>query len=164
MSCMGAFPISVLMERRTGVHRWVDEVWCVQSVVAGHAEQLPSQDLQFLPPPLPNHASEQQRYLVSGLMLELHPDENDGYFENWAAPEPKVFVLWRMQEARAIPVLASVSYAEGARMLDSGEAVDGVAMPPAIHAWLGDYLLMHYRGREAGHRHGRRTGSAEPES
>lgn len=42
-------------------------------------------------------------------------DENEGYDENWAAPEPKVFVLWRLEEenARPKPVLASVGHAEG---------------------------------------------------
>ena len=87
---------------------------------------------------------------MSGLELQLFPDENEGYFENWIAPEPKVFVMWRMQDGRAMPMRASVSYAEGTRMFDSGESADGVAMPAEIHGWLADYLREHYQPREPG--------------
>jgi hypothetical protein len=94
-------------------------------------------------------------YLVSGLRLELYTDENEGYFENCIAPEPKVFVMWRMQHERAMPVLASVSYAEGTRMFDSGDPADGVPMPGEIHAWLAQYLRDHYQPRERrGREHG----------
>jgi hypothetical protein len=58
-------------------------------------------------------------------MLELQSDELDGYFENWVAPAPKVFVSWHLRagpgDERAVPVQVSVSYAEGARMLDGGD-------------------------------------------
>lgn len=82
----------------------------------------------------------------------MFPDENDGYFENWIAPHPKVFLMWRLQQDEPVPVLASVSYAEGTRMLDSGESACGVAMPPDIHAWLGDYLRAHYEPPPHGRR------------
>ena len=56
---------------------------------------------------------------------------------------------------QAVPVAASVSYGEGARMLDSGESADGVPMSPEIHCWLGDYLRLYYqpRSQAKGHRH-----------
>jgi len=68
-----------------------------------------------------------------------------------------VFVLWRMEEGKAIPVRASVSYVEGTRMFDSGEQADGVDMPAEIYSWVAGYLREHYqprvktrRGREHG--------------
>jgi hypothetical protein len=134
---MAELPIAVLMQRRTIVHRWADEAWAAVAVV-------PAPDGLAAITPI-QQTARSTCYLVSGLQLELYPDENEGYFENWVAPEPKVFVLWRMQDGRAMPVLASVSYAEGTRMLDSGEAADGVPMPAEIHAWLGDYLRTHYQ-------------------
>jgi hypothetical protein len=90
---------------------------------------------------------------VPGLELQLHRDEHDGYYENCIAPEAKVFVMWRMEEGRAMPIKASVSYAEGTRMFDSGEHADGVAMPAEIQAWLAAYLAANYdppvrRGRK----------------
>jgi hypothetical protein len=107
-----------------------------------------------------NHSAAGESYLVSGLELQLYPDENEGYFENWIAPESKVFIMWRMQDGRAMPLQASVSYAEGTRMFDSGESADGVAMPGEIHNWLAAYLREHYQPREpGGERHGKRARS-----
>lgn len=138
-------PISIFMQRQAVNHPWADMSWFAVGA-------LP--DPGNFPPVLVLHETPTlEQYLVSGLQLELHPDENDGYFENWVAPEPKVFVMWRMIEHRAMPVVASVSYGEGARMLDSGEAADGVPMAADIYAWLGQYLQTHYhpeprRGRD----------------
>jgi len=81
---------------------------------------------------------------MSTMSLQLYPDENDGYFENWVAPEPKVFLLWRIEHDSPVLVGASASYGEGTRMLDSGDQADGIAMPADIHAWLGVYLRRHY--------------------
>lgn len=140
-------PIAVIMQRRSVRHLWADVAWSAVGIVEDRGELPPLQHL--------GGNEEREHYLVSGLRLELHKDENDGYFENWAAPAPKVFVMWQMRDERAMPVVASVSYSEGARMLDSGEGADGVAMPTEIHAWMRDYLQAHYtprvkRGREHG--------------
>ena len=144
---MAEMPIAVVMQRRPASHPWAEDSWSAVAVVPDTGSLAPVTPLAGEPG--------REAYLVSGLRLELYPDEDDGYFENWAAPEPKVFVLWRMQEQRAMPVTASVSYGEGTRMLDSGEPVDGVAMPVEIHAWLAHYLQAHYRPRE---RHGKAHG------
>ena len=135
-------PIAVIMQRRVIEHRWADEVWAAVAVMA---------DRRALPRVQPlNESAAGESYLVSGLELQLFPDENEGYFENWIAPEPKVFIMWRMVDGRAMPLRASVSYAEGTRMFDSGEAADGVAMPAEIHGWLAHYLREHYQPREPG--------------
>ncbi len=138
---LARLPIAVLMQRRTIVHRWADAAWSVAAVVANLDGIACERILR--------HDEAGQLLLVPGLTLELHRDENDGYFENWMAPQPKVFVMWRLQQERALPMLASVSYGEGTRMLDCGEAADGVAMPADIHCWLGDYLQAHYRPGQA---------------
>ncbi|MCC2957683.1 DUF3305 domain-containing protein [Massilia sp. IC2-477] len=146
---MGSMPIAVIMQRRTVQHRWADEAWEAVGVVPDRGE-LPR--LQVL-----SSSPERDYYLVSGLELELYTDENDGYYENCIAPESKVFVLWRMEEGKAIPVRASVSYVEGTRMFDSGEQADGVAMPAEIYAWVAGYLREHYQPK-AGRRRGREHG------
>jgi hypothetical protein len=140
-------PIAVLMQRRTLQHRWADEAWEAVGVVPDRGK-LPKVEVLSQSP-------ERDYYLVSGLELELYPDENEGYYENCMAPESKVFVLWRMEEGRAMPVRASVSYVEGTRMFDSGESADGVTMPAEIYTWLASYLREHYqpkprRGRQHG--------------
>lgn len=141
MSFSGAFPVTVLMRRRPVQSRWLDYAWCAEAVLPGSV--VPAGD-------------DEARHAVQGLQLELHDDEAEGYLENWAAPAPKVFVSWRMVGARAVPVQVSVSYAEGTRMFDSGDPADGVSMPPAVHAWLGQWLQLNYRAPERkGHaRHG----------
>ena len=144
---MGSMPIAVLMQRRTLQHRWADEAWEAVGVVPDRGDLPPVQVLSQSP--------ERDYYLVSGLELELYPDENEGYYENCVAPESKVFVLWRMENGRAMPVRASVSYVEGTRMFDSGENADGVTMSAEIYAWLAGYLRAHYqpkprRGRQHG--------------
>lgn len=132
--------IAAVMQRRKLNNRWIDHAWSVAAVVPNRGNLPAIQQL--------THSENEESYLVPGLTLELYPDENDGYFENWIAPAPKVFVLWRMQGERAMPAAASVSYAEGTRMLDSGENADGVTMPIEVHAWLGSYLKAHYRPRK----------------
>ena len=144
---MANMPIAVLMQRRSLQHRWADEAWAAVGVVPDRGN-LPA--LHVL-----SESPEVDYYLVSGLELELYTDDNDGYYENAEAPQSKVFVLWRMEQGRAMPVRATVSYLEGTRMFDSGEDADGVPMPAEIHAWLSAYLREHYqprvrRGREHG--------------
>ena len=146
-------PIAVIMQRRVIVHRWADEVWAAVAVMADRGDLLPVQPL--------NQSAAGESYLVSGLELQLYTDENEGYFENWIAAEPKVFIMWRMQGGRAMPLQASVSYAEGTRMFDSGDPADGVAMPAEIQSWLARYLRAHYQPREPGgeRRYGKRARS-----
>lgn len=135
---MASMPVAVIMQRRIVEHRWASSVsWSVAGVVACPPELSGVQALQW--------SDNQESFLHPGLQLELHRDEDDGYFENWAAPQPRIFVMWQMKEERAVPVSVSVSYGEGTRMLDSGDCADGVAMPPDIHAWLTAYLQAHYQ-------------------
>jgi hypothetical protein len=144
---MASLPIAVMMQRRTLQHRWADEAWSAVGVVPDRGDLPPVQVLSQTP--------ERDYYLVSGLELELHPDENEGYNENFVGPEPKVFVKWRMLEGRAMPVLASVSYVEGTRMFDSGEDADGVPMPAEVYGWLAAYLREHYKPKpRRGRQHG----------
>jgi Protein of unknown function (DUF3305) len=144
---MASMPIAVLMQRRAPAHRWAGDAWSAVGVVPNRGD-LPR--LHVL-----GESPERDYYLVSGLELELHTDDNDGYYENCMAPEAKVFVLWRMEEGRAMPVRATVSYLEGTRMFDSGEAADGVPMPAEIHAWLSTYLRDNYQPRQRrGREHG----------
>jgi len=42
--------------------------------------------------------------------------------------EPRVFVMWRMEQERAVPQFVTVSYDEASRWMDGGEQVDSVAM------------------------------------
>lgn len=145
---MGSMQVAVIMQRRQTTHRWGEmDAWSAVGIVQDRGTLEPLRVLSESP--------ERDYYLVSGLELELYTDENDGYYENCIAPESKVFVLWRMEDGRAMPVRASVSYVEGTRMFDSGESADGVTMPAEIYAWVASYLREHYTPRaRKGHKHG----------
>ncbi len=135
---MDKFPIAVVMERRRLESRWVDEAWQAVGVVP--AFEPPGEVLRRLV-----SEADCEQYLVGGFALELYRDEADNYFLNLSSPVPKVFVMWRHEEGMARPVTVTVSYGEAARLLDSGEQVDGVAMPREIADWVGDFVNTHYK-------------------
>lgn len=136
---LAQWPLSVVMQRRLVGARWKQVQWTALAVLPVGGDT--AETLNALA------REDTLMVLTPCLVLELHRDELDGYFENWVAPAPKVFVSWRMQTAaegeRAVPVQLSVSYAEGARMLDGGDGADGVDMPSGVHGWLGACLAQH---------------------
>jgi Protein of unknown function (DUF3305) len=153
MRPLQTLPIAVIMQRRAAQHRWAEESWSAIAVMSDSGKLPREQALSA--------DAERQSWLFTGLSLELFEDDNESYHENWAAPSPKVFIAWRMEDGRAVPKRASVSYVDGTRMFDSGESADGVMMPPDIQAWLGAYLREHYTPPAPGgeRRHGRRERS-----
>ena len=131
-----SFPIAVVMQRRPAKSRWADYVWEPIGALAGEH----GADVR----PLVAHEGLAQ-WLHPGFTLELHRDEVEGYYENVATGKPRVFVLWRMDEERALPLYVTASLAEASRWLDGGHSVDGVPMPVEIHAWVGEYVERNYR-------------------
>jgi hypothetical protein len=81
--------------------------------------------------------------------VELHRSEAEGYHLNITAPLPKAFIMWRAAEDGAEPpcrpVLVTVSYNQAARMLDGGEQVDAVPLPPEMLEWMRPFVTEHYK-------------------
>ena len=127
----------MIMERRALDNRWQSERWAPVEVVPdageGHAPRLLEED------------SEHARWLHPGFAIELHRDEADGYYLNMTTATPYVFVNWRMVDDLAVPKIVTVSYHEAGRMMDGGELVDGVPLPPALFAWLDEFVRAHYK-------------------
>ena len=124
------------MQCRPSKSRWADVVWEPWGVLPDGAAGAPRR--------LREEAGVAQ-WLHPGFALVLHRDESDGYYFNVSASHPRVFVLWRMEGEQALPLDVTVSSEEAGRWLDGGHAVDGVAMPPEIFAWLGDWVEKNYR-------------------
>ena len=135
---MDAFPIAVIIERRRLDNRWVDEAWEAVGVVPAFDDREPA-------PRRIVAESDRDQFRVGGFALELFRDEADNYFLNLSSPVPKVFVMWRMDKGMALPVTVTVSYGEAARLLDSGEQVDGVPMSREIADWVGAFVNLHYK-------------------
>ena len=129
-------PVAVIMERRPVASRWQSEKWEPTGIVpedGGAAPRLLTED------------SEHARWLHTGFAIELHRDQAEGYYLNLTTPTPYVFVMWRMEDGLAVPKVVTVSYQEAGQMMDGGEQVDGVPMPPELIAWVDEFVRAHYR-------------------
>ena len=141
------FPIHVLMCRRALVNRWVNEVWVPHAIeIAG----APGEDVVVAvsPPVLVADSPAGAFWRHAGFALDLHPSEAEGYYLNVREPAPKIFVMWRRDDALrppVYPVTVTASYNEAARMLDGGELVDAVPMPPEILAWVAPFVAANYQ-------------------
>jgi Protein of unknown function (DUF3305) len=133
-------PVAVIMERRVLANRWQSEQWTPVGVVP---DESGPREVRLL-----EEDSERARWLHPGFAIELHRDEAEGYYLNMTTATPYVFVNWHMVDGRAVPKIVTVSYHEAARMMDGGEQVDGVALPPELFAWLDEFIRAHYRPPE----------------
>ncbi len=131
-----SYPLAVVMQCRPAQSRWAEVIWEPFGVVPGHV----GSEAKLLV----EHDGVTQ-WLHPGFKLELHRDETEGYYQNVAASDPRVFVLWRMDDDKALPLQVTASSDEAARWLDGGHSVDGVAMPAEIYAWVGAYVESNYR-------------------
>jgi hypothetical protein len=133
-----AVRVAVVMERTAVGGRWGGERWEAKDAVL----EVPSEASE----PREIFRDESSvRILFPGLVVSLRRSEAEGYYLNLTSPEPRLFVLWRMQDGVARPELLTVSYNEGARWMDGGENVDGVALPPQLLPWIAAFVAEHYR-------------------
>ena len=132
-----SLPVAVIMERRAVASRWQSERWAPVDVVPDEGGPRA--------PRLLEEDSAHARWLHPGFALELHRDEADGYYLNMTTETPYVFVNWRMVDDLAVPKIVTVSYHEAGRMMDGGELVDGVPLPPALLPWVDEFVRAHYR-------------------
>ena len=139
-SATAPYTIAVIMEHSLLADRWGSEKWEAKGVVhdtlpAGTAEQVIRRNEGVT------------QILFPGFELKLRRDEAEGYYLNITAPQPKVFVLWRKDDGDefASPRLLTVSFNEGARWMDGGATVDGVALPVELLPWIAEFVEEHYR-------------------
>jgi hypothetical protein len=135
------WPAAVIMERRVIVNRWADERW----ETCGIVRDTSASDTRAR---VIVQSGKLAQTLHPGYVIRLHRDEAEGYYYNITSPEPKVFVLWRMEDDVAQPKFLSVSYHEGSRWLDSGENVDGVRLPAELLPWMAEFVALYYQPEE----------------
>jgi hypothetical protein len=128
-----SYSVAVIMECKAVTNRWVSEMWEAKGVVPDGA-----------PPGTPHSVIVREQastqILFPGHVVRLQRGEAEGFYLNITSQQPKVFILWRMQDEVAQPVMLSVSYNEGTRWADSGESVDGVPMPTELLPWIGEFV------------------------
>ena len=88
--------------------------------------------------------------MYPGYSMKIFADEAEGYFLNVTSPEPRAFVMWRMNEddTDALPHSTTLSYNEAARWMDAQERVESVAMPENIFSELVEWVNANYRPPE----------------
>jgi hypothetical protein len=93
-------------------------------------------------------SDEDQRWLFGGFEVRLFSDEAEGYFLNVSAPAPCWFIMWRMEEVDdveiAVPKVVTLSYHEGARLMDGGEKVDTIPVSPEIVERMTAFVKTYY--------------------
>ena len=139
------FPVSVIVACTPVASRWQSERWepvAVETAQGGSTVAAPV-----------CLDAARKRWRFAGYEIELHRSEAEGYFLNTTAPEPKVFVMWRIREDGTEdglrppirPEVVTVSYNEAARLMDGGERVDAVPMPAEIREWVTPFVAEHYK-------------------
>jgi hypothetical protein len=132
-----SMPLAVVMQRRALNNRWQSEQWEPYGVVVNYEG-----------PRDPSRMVDEgaiTQWLHPGFELKLFKDETEGYYLNVSSNEPKIFVMWRMEDEIAVPQFVTVSYNEAGRLMDGGEQVEPVPMPDEVMAWVGTYVEENYR-------------------
>ncbi len=146
------FDISVVMARLAGSgSRWASERWEARGVLPGETADGPRRVLV--------DTVQERQILFGGVAIELRRDEAQGYYLNLTSPSPSAFIMWRMQDEEATPVLVTASYDEAARWLDAGEQVDPVPLPIQFVPAIARFAAEHYKPEiKSGRRRERTSG------
>ena len=138
------FSVAVVMERVAITNRWQSYKWQVAGVIADRDSQ------SGVARTIVRHHDNLQR-IYPGFELSLHRDEAEGYYLNLTSGEPRIYVMWRLDENRTgaedevQPQMATLSYNEAARLMDAQEKVDSVALLPELLPWLESFVQEHYK-------------------
>ena len=131
--------VAVIVEWQAVDSPWVDHRWRVTEILPDPAPTPPWTLLQQTP--------RLRRYLAGNTDLSLFPLETDTLKVNVEGPDPAIYVFLR--HTAAPPGLelhgATVCVGEAGAHADTGsDIVEAVPMPPAITAWVQDYLARHH--------------------
>lgn len=134
-------PVGIVVQRRPGVTKWARWSWTAVSVLPGAGLA----DWRVL------HADgDTTLYHAATLDLELHAAEAEAYLHGLCAEVPCVYVVLNAAQGSGDTplevMLVTASPHEAQDYADSGEEiVEKVAMPPAVEAWVRDFVEAHHR-------------------
>ncbi|MGF1500926.1 MAG: DUF3305 domain-containing protein [Paracoccaceae bacterium] len=133
--------LGIVLRKTLGVTRWAKWIWRAVAVLPGAGPA----DWRVL-----RRDGETVEYHAATCPLELHRAETEAYRVALSNDPPMVYVVLRPNEGAATPeeivvfgVTASPFDAQD--YLDSGEEiVEAVPMPPALVAWVADFVARHH--------------------
>jgi hypothetical protein len=132
--------ISVIMEKRPSNHAWVNFTYQAVGVVTGEHPQEREVKKIYEQDGL-------ERYLFSGLSLQLYVDECESYYHNLMSPQPGCYIVASEPETldeMPEPYLVSLSFDEAHAYLEGDEQVYAVEIPADLYRWTEAFILMHY--------------------
>lgn len=136
-----AIRVGVVMQRRLINNRWQPYAW--SPIAIAHDRDVAG------PPECVKDDENDWQWLTPGMEVSLHSIEAEGYFLNATSPAPCWFVMWRIEEVDgheiAVPKAVTLSYNEGARMMDGGEQVDTVPLEPQYIEHLRAFCDAYYQ-------------------
>jgi len=136
-----SMPLGVVLRRQRGVTRWAAWVWRAVAVLPG----APRADWREL-----RREGEAVEYHAATVTLELHRAETEAYRVALTNDPPCVYVVLReVDGSEPDPPMrvhcVTASPFEAQDYGDSGEElVEPVAMPPALIAWVRDFVEAHH--------------------
>ena len=133
-------PISVVMEKKPSQHKWIDFSYKAIGVIAGQITQ--ETGVKKI-----HQENDVERYLFSGLKLQLFVDECESYYHNLMSPKPGCFVVAdNMDDPNDMPVpyLVSLSFDEVHAYLEGDEHVYAMDIPPELYKWTEAFILSNY--------------------
>ena len=143
---MAFLPVGVVLRKQPGVTRWAKWVWRVVGVLpgAGPAEWREMRREG-------EGESVAIEYHAATLTMEVHRAETEAYLVALSNDPPTCYVVLRDSEdpdaEHDVEVfLVTANAYEAQDYLDSGdEIVEAVPMPPALIAWLSDFVGRHHK-------------------
>lgn len=135
-----AMPVGIVLRRTPGVTRWAAWVWKAVDVLPGAGQAdwrvlREDRDATFVHAATPT--------------LELHGADTEAYLHGLTAVTPSLYAVLREADDHARPlevVLLTASPYEAQDYADNGEdIVEKIAMPPAIQAWVSDFVDAHHQ-------------------
>jgi hypothetical protein len=135
-----SMPMSVIIQKSPSSHQWIDFSYDVIGVVP--SDESESQHIKLI-----HQENDIEKYLVSGLVLQLHVDECESYYHNLMSPRPGCFIVANETDdldEMPIPYLISLSFDEVHSYLEGGEQVFAIPIPKRLYQWVEAYILTHY--------------------
>ncbi|MEM6887929.1 MAG: DUF3305 domain-containing protein [Pseudomonadota bacterium] len=131
-------PLGIVLRRSPGVTRWSNFVWRATDVLPGAR----ADDWRIL-----TEDGEVVQFHAATRDLTLYVSDTEAYVHELQAKPPSVYIILRedTSEHRLHVLMATVSPYEAQDYADSAEEiVEKVPMPPAVLAWVQNYVAAHH--------------------
>lgn len=130
--------IGVVVERRVLDRPWRPVRWSV-------VDLLPGRPAAAEPWTVLASGEGWERCYAGALELELFRGETSGYKDNLEGSRPAVYVVLRREGGGVALHAATVDPGEAEAHSDAGDdIIEAVPLPPAVAAWMRDFIARHH--------------------